>query len=114
MRVLVVEDDPVLAKQLADELVFAGYVVETASSGVDAHYLGGVETYDVVVLDLGLPQMDGITILKKWRAAGRIMPVLISQPVTPGTKRSSTESMPARMITSSNPSAWRNCLPRAR
>ena len=77
MRVLVVEDDPVLAKQLADELVLAGYVVETASSGVDAHYLGGVETYDVVVLDLGLPQMDGITILKKWRAAGRIMPVLI-------------------------------------
>lgn len=77
MRVLVVEDDLVLTKQLADELVLAGYVVESASNGVDAHYLGDVEAFDAVVLDLGLPQMDGITVLKKWRAAGRTMPVLI-------------------------------------
>lgn len=77
MRVLVVEDDLVLAKQLTDELVLAGYVVESAANGIDAHYLGDVETFDAVVLDLGLPQMDGITVLKKWRAAGRNMPVLI-------------------------------------
>jgi len=77
MRVLVVEDDLVLAKQLTDELALAGYVVESASNGVDGEYLGEVEVYDAVVLDLGLPQMDGITVLKKWRAAGCTMPVLI-------------------------------------
>ena len=77
MRVLVVEDDLVLAKQLADELVLAGYVVESASNGIDAHYLGDVEAFDAVVLDLGLPQMDDIAVLKKWRSAGRNMPVLI-------------------------------------
>ncbi|HPE81927.1 MAG TPA: response regulator, partial [Gammaproteobacteria bacterium] len=77
MRVLVVEDDLVLAKQLTDELALAGYVVESATNGVDGEYLGEVEVYDAVVLDLGLPQMDGITVLKKWRAAGCTMPVLI-------------------------------------
>jgi two-component system OmpR family response regulator len=51
--------------------------VDTAGNGVDAHYLGDSEPYDAVVLDLGLPQMDGITVLRKWRAAGRTMPVLI-------------------------------------
>jgi two-component system OmpR family response regulator len=77
MRVLVVEDDLVLAKQLTDELALAGYVVESATNGIDGEYLGEVEVYDAVVLDLGLPQMDGITVLKKWRAAGCTMPVLI-------------------------------------
>lgn len=77
MRVLLVEDDPVLSAQLIEELGVAGYVVESADNGIDAHYLGDVETFDAVVLDLGLPQMDGITVLKKWRAAGRTMPVLI-------------------------------------
>jgi two-component system OmpR family response regulator len=77
MRVLLVEDDPVLSTQLVEELGVAGYVVESADNGIDAHYLGDVETFDAVVLDLGLPQMDGITVLKKWRAAGRTMPVLI-------------------------------------
>jgi two-component system OmpR family response regulator len=77
MRVLLVEDDPTLAAQLAEELSVAGYVVESAHNGVDAHHLGEVEEFDAVVLDLGLPQMDGITVLKKWRAGGRSMPVLI-------------------------------------
>lgn len=77
MRVLVVEDDLVLSKQLTDELALAGYVVESATNGIDGEYLGEVEVYDAVVLDLGLPQMDGITVLKKWRAAGCTMPVLI-------------------------------------
>lgn len=77
MRVLVVEDDLVLAKQLTDELALAGYVVESATNGIDGEYLGEVEVYDAVVLDLGLPQMDGLTVLKKWRAAGCTMPVLI-------------------------------------
>jgi two-component system OmpR family response regulator len=77
MRVLVVEDDPALALQLKEALSEAGYAVDHADNGVDAHYLGEVEPYDAVVLDLGLPRMDGITVLKKWRAAGCIMPVVI-------------------------------------
>src|SRR5690606_16506361 len=77
MRILLVEDDPVLSAQLAEEFTLAGYVVDSADNGIDAHYLGDVETFDAVVLDLGLPQMDGLTVLKKWRAAGRTMPVLI-------------------------------------
>jgi len=77
MRILLVEDDPTLSAQLAEELALAGYVVETAQNGIDAHYLGEVEPFDAVVLDLGLPQMDGLTVLKKWRAADRTMPVLI-------------------------------------
>jgi two-component system OmpR family response regulator len=77
MRILLVEDDPVLSAQLAEEFTLAGYVVDAADNGIDAHHLGDVETFDAVVLDLGLPQMDGLTVLKKWRAAGRSMPVLI-------------------------------------
>ena len=77
MRILVVEDEPTLARQLADGLGAAGYVVDVAHNGVDAHFMGDAEPYDAVVLDIGLPQMDGITVLRKWRAAGRAMPVLI-------------------------------------
>lgn len=77
MRILLVEDDTTLSAQLAEELTAAGYVVETAYNGIDAHHLGEVEPFDAVVLDLGLPQIDGITVLKKWRGSGRVMPVLI-------------------------------------
>jgi two-component system OmpR family response regulator len=77
MRILVVEDEPVLAAQVACALVANGYVADIAADGCEAHMLGEVETYDAVVLDLGLPIMDGITVLKKWRAGGFTMPVLI-------------------------------------
>jgi len=77
MRILVVEDDPALAAQLSRALTDAGYVVDQAEDGADAHFKGDVETYDAVVLDLGLPVMDGLTVLRKWREAGRDMPVLI-------------------------------------
>lgn len=77
MRVLVVEDEATLAEQLREALSAAGYVVDHADNGVDAQYLGEVESYDAVVLDLGLPRMDGLTVLRQWRAAGRDMPVLI-------------------------------------
>lgn len=77
MRILVVEDEPTLAAQLADGLAAAGYAVDRADNGVDGHFMGDTEPVDAVVLDLGLPGMDGITALKKWRAAGRTMPVLI-------------------------------------
>jgi two-component system OmpR family response regulator len=77
MRILVVEDEPTLAAQLAEALAAAGYAVDRADNGVDGHFLGDSEPFDAVVLDLGLPRMDGITVLKKWRAAGRTLPVLI-------------------------------------
>lgn len=77
MRILVVEDEPMLAMQLAEGVREAGYAVDVAHNGLDAHFMGDTEPFDAVVLDLGLPQMDGITVLKKWRDAGRTMPVLI-------------------------------------
>ena len=79
MRVLVVEDEPTIAAQLASALGAAGYAVDLAGNGADAHFQGDDENqpFDAVILDLGLPQMDGLSILKKWRTAGRTMPVLI-------------------------------------
>ena len=77
MRILVVEDEPTLQAQLAEALAAAGYVTDRADNGVDAHFLGDSEPYDAAILDLGLPRMDGLTVLRKWRAAGRTMPVLI-------------------------------------
>ena len=77
MRLLVVEDDPDLARQLATALRDEGYVVDVASDGEEGHFLGDTEPYDAVVLDLGLPKLDGITVLERWRRDGRGMPVLI-------------------------------------
>jgi len=77
MRMLVVEDDPDLNRQLVSALEEAGYVVDSASNGEDGHFLGETEPYDAIVLDLGLPKMDGVTVLEKWRREGRNMPVLI-------------------------------------
>src|SRR3954454_16448841 len=77
MRLLVVEDEPALARQLSAALAGAGYVVDRAANGVDAQHLGQTEPYDAVVLDLGLPMLDGLSVLTGWRRAGRIMPVLI-------------------------------------
>jgi two-component system OmpR family response regulator len=77
VRVLVVEDDADLSRQLADALREAGYAVDVAADGEEGHYLGDSEPYDAVVLDIGLPVMDGISVLEKWRRDGRTMPVLI-------------------------------------
>src|SRR5690554_894724 len=77
MRILVVEDDPALADQLRQALADAGYAIDLATDGEEAHFQGSVETYDAVVLDLGLPVMDGLTVLRKWRGERRDMPVLI-------------------------------------
>jgi two-component system OmpR family response regulator len=77
MRVLVVEDDVNLNRQLATALKEAGYAVDTAKDGEEGHFLGETEPYDAVVLDLGLPILDGISVLERWRRAGRAMPVLI-------------------------------------
>lgn len=77
MRVLVVEDDQHLLQQIKEALSTQGYVVDTAVDGAQAHYMASVEPFDLVVLDLGLPQIDGLTVLKRWRAENRNMPVLI-------------------------------------
>ena len=77
MRLLLVEDDPRLRAQLRAGLGEAGYAVDEADNGVDAQHLGQTETYDAVVLDLGLPRLDGLSVLERWRTAGRTMPVLI-------------------------------------
>ncbi|HEV7255469.1 MAG TPA: response regulator transcription factor [Mesorhizobium sp.] len=77
MRILVVEDDRNLNRQLVAALEDAGYVVDKAFDGEEGHFLGDTEPYDAVVLDIGLPQMDGISVVERWRRAGRKMPVLI-------------------------------------
>ena len=77
MRVLVVEDDPDLSRQLKQALTDAGYAVDHAADGEEAHYLGENEPYDVIVLDLGLPKIDGVSVLERWRREGRATPVLI-------------------------------------
>jgi two-component system OmpR family response regulator len=77
MRILLVEDDPSLGDQLAAALAGAGYAVDRAADGETAEYMGSVEPFDAVILDLGLPKVDGLTVLRRWRKAGRAMPVLI-------------------------------------
>src|SRR5260370_10331939 len=77
MRILVVEDEKRIAADLQRGLSQAGYVVDVAHDGEDGWFRGDSEDYDAVVLDLGLPRIDGVTILKRWRAAGRAHPVII-------------------------------------
>lgn len=77
MRILVVEDDVNLNRQLSDTLKEAGYVVDQAFDGEEGHFLGDTEPYDAIILDIGLPELDGVTVLEKWRGAGRTVPVLI-------------------------------------
>ncbi|MBB98445.1 MAG: DNA-binding response regulator [Rhodobacteraceae bacterium] len=74
---LVVEDDDDLNRQLREALEEAGYVVDSAKDGEEGHFLGDTEPYDAVVLDLGLPVLDGLSVLERWRRDGRTMPVLI-------------------------------------
>ena len=77
MRILIVEDEPNLGRQLRSTLEGAGYAVDLATDGEEGHFLGDTEPYDAVVLDIGLPKMDGISVLEAWRRAGRSMPVLM-------------------------------------
>ncbi len=77
MRLLVVEDDRILNQQIVTALEQAGYAVDRAYDGEEGQFLGETEPYDAVVLDLGLPRMDGLSVLESWRREGRRMPVLI-------------------------------------
>jgi DNA-binding response OmpR family regulator len=77
MRALAVEDDPRILADLTAALTAAGFHVQTTGDGEEAWFLGDTEDYDLVVLDLGLPRMDGLAVLKRWRAEGRTVPVLV-------------------------------------
>lgn len=77
MRLLVVEDDPRIAEDIRSALSSSGYAVDVVHDGETAWFKGDTEDYGLVVLDLGIPKMDGITVLKQWRSNGRHMPVLV-------------------------------------
>ncbi|MFZ1812896.1 MAG: response regulator transcription factor [Rhizobiaceae bacterium] len=77
MRILIVEDDKDLNRQLVQSFLDAGYAVDKAFDGEEGHFLGDTEPYDAIVLDIGLPGMDGITVLENWRREGRKAPVLL-------------------------------------
>lgn len=77
MRILIVEDEARIAADLSDAINSSGYVAEVVSDGEDAWFRGGTENYGAIVLDLGLPKIDGLTILKRWRQEGVTTPVLV-------------------------------------
>jgi len=77
MRILIVEDDADLSRQLKSAFKDAGYAVDVAMDGEEGHFLGDTEPYDAVILDLGLPLIDGVSVLQKWRSDGKKFPVLI-------------------------------------
>ena len=77
MRLLIVEDERGIATQLAEAAAAAGYAADCAFDGEEADLLAHTETYDAVILDLGLPKIDGLTLLRRWREAGITAPVLI-------------------------------------
>src|SRR5258707_11941062 len=77
MRILVVEDEASLASQLRSSIAEAGYAVDHAADGERADFLAQTERYDAMVLDLGLPKIDGLTLLRNWRSAGLGTPVLV-------------------------------------
>jgi two-component system, OmpR family, response regulator len=77
MRTLIVEDEPKIAADMAQSLTAAGFAVDVCGDGEEAWFLGDTEEFDVVILDLGLPKLDGLTVLKRWRGEGRNMPVIV-------------------------------------
>jgi len=86
MRILIVEDEPTLGQQLKTTLEQNGYAVDLSTDGEDGHFLGSTEDYDAVILDLGLPEIDGLTVLGMWRRTG------ISSAAPKITTRSSSTS----------------------
>ncbi|MFM2421754.1 MAG: hypothetical protein RL291_284, partial [Pseudomonadota bacterium] len=77
MRALIVEDDPDLNRQLVRALEGAGFAVDKAFDGEEGYFLGETEPYDVIILDVGLPKMDGLSVLEQWRRANKTMPVIL-------------------------------------
>jgi DNA-binding response OmpR family regulator len=107
MRALVVEDEPRIAGDVAAALKAAGFVPEIVGNGEDAWFRGDTEDYTLIVLDLGLPRMDGLAVLKRWRAAGRQMPVLVLT-ARGAWAEGSKGSTPAPTTICPSLSAWRN------
>lgn len=105
MRALAVEDDPRIASDLQEALGSAGFRVELTADGEDAWFLGDTQDYDLVVLDLGLPVLDGLAVLKRWRANGRTMPVLV---LTARGRSGSRVSRRGQTTTCQNRSVWRS------
>jgi DNA-binding response OmpR family regulator len=106
MKILLVEDDDLLAEAIARALRAENFVVDVASNGEDGQHLGGTETYDAAVLDLGLPKVNGVAVLRAWRSAGRKLPVLILT-ARDGWSEKSRASRPAPTIILSSRFAWR-------
>jgi two-component system, OmpR family, response regulator len=77
LRLLLIEDDIVLVSSLKQSLESSGYAVDTADNGIDAEYLGNEGIYDVIILDLGLPQRSGLEVLKNWRKSNNRTPVIV-------------------------------------
>lgn len=77
MRALIIEDEPHLQEQLATALTRAGYSVDRAGNGKEGLYFGTEYNYDIAIVDLGLPQMDGMEIIRRWRVDQRLFPVLV-------------------------------------
>lgn len=77
MRILLVEDEPLISDDICTALSDGGFIVDLARDGEDAWFKGDTESYDAIILDLGLPRMDGLSVLKRWRAAGMTTPILI-------------------------------------
>ena len=77
MRILLAEDDDKLAELIAATLVASGFVVDREADGEVVHYRGETDDFDAILLDIGLPSLDGLTILRRWRKAMRSMPILI-------------------------------------
>lgn len=77
MRLLLVEDDPGLSRSLKADLERAGFAVDLAMDGENGEFLGMTESYDIVILDLGLPKMPGLEVLRRWRQAGNHVPVIV-------------------------------------
>jgi two-component system OmpR family response regulator len=102
MRILIVEDEPTLGPQLKSTLEQTGYAVDLSTDGEDGHFLGSTEDYDAAILDLGLPEIDGLTVLSMWRKEGRNFPVLVLtardswSDRSPGSTPAPTITLPSR------------------
>ena len=77
MRLLLIEDDPVLCRELEQQLRQQGFAVDSTHKGVDGAFMGETEPYDIIILDLGLPDLPGLNILKRWRSKPLTTPVLV-------------------------------------
>jgi CheY-like chemotaxis protein len=112
VRILIAEDEARIARQLATALEAAGYAVDTADDGERADFLARTSHYDAVVLDLGLPRLDGLSALRGWREQGLTMPVLILTRAAAGTRRCSASTAAPTITCPSrfkSKKSWRGC-----